>query len=71
MVITDRAILRPFGPDNEPHLASINPGHTLQEITENTGWKLKSIPDLGETAPPTAEELAALHRIDKEGFWRS
>ena len=71
VVITDRAILRPFGPDNELHLASINPGHTLQEITENTGWKLKSIPDLGETAPPTAEELAALHRIDKEGFCRS
>ena len=71
MVITDRAILRPFGPENELHLASIHPGHTLDEILENTGWALKSVPDLGETAPPSEVEMTALHRIDKEGFWRS
>ena len=71
VVITDRAILRPFGDTNELHLASIHPGHTVEEIVENTGWALKSAPDLGETTPPTAEEMAALHHIDKEGFWRS
>ncbi len=71
VVITDRAILRPFGDTNELHLASIHPGHTVEEIVENTGWELKSVPDLGETTPPTAEEMAALHHIDKEGFWRS
>ena len=38
---------------------------------ENTGWELKSVPDLVETAPPNKDEMAALHRIDKEGFWRS
>ncbi len=70
-VITDRAILRPFGPDNELHLASVHPGHTVEEIIENTGWDLKSIPDVVETTPPRENELAALHRIDKEGFWRS
>ena len=70
-VITDRAILRPYGPDNELHLAAIHPGHTVEEIVENTGWALKSAPDLGETPPPTAEEMAALHQIDKEGYWRS
>ena len=70
-VITDRAILRPFGPDHELHLASVHPGHTVEEIVENTGWELKSIPDLGETTAPSADEMAALHRIDKEGFWRS
>ncbi len=71
VVITDRAILRPFGDTNELHLASIHPGHTVEEIVENTGWALKSVPELGETTPPTAEEMAALHHIDKEGFWRS
>jgi glutaconate CoA-transferase subunit B len=70
-VITDRAILRPHGHENELHLASIHPGHTVEEVVENTGWALKSAPDLGETPPPTAEEMAALHQIDKEGFWRS
>ena len=70
-VITDRAVLRPFGPTNELHLASVHPGHTVEEVAENTGWDLKVVPDLVETAPPSADELAALHRIDKEGFWRS
>jgi glutaconate CoA-transferase subunit B len=71
VVITDRATLRPFGSDNELHLASVHPGHTVEEIVENTGWDLKFIPDFAETAPPSETEMAALHRIDKEGFWRS
>lgn len=70
-VITDRAILRPHGPTNELHLATVHPGHTVEEVVENTGWALKSVPEVGETPPPSAEELAALHRIDKEGYWRS
>jgi len=71
VVITDRAILRPHGPENELHLAAIHPDHTLEEVIENTGWDLKSIPEVAQTAAPSAEELAALHQIDKEGFWRS
>jgi glutaconate CoA-transferase subunit B len=70
-VITDRAILRPVGPDNELHLSSIHPGHSEEEIKENTGWDLKSAADLGETPGPTKTELAALHEIDKDGFWRN
>ena len=69
-VVTDRAILRPHGPDNELHLASVHPGHSIDEIREHTGWDLKSMPDAGETPPPTTQELAALHTIDKDGFWR-
>jgi glutaconate CoA-transferase subunit B len=71
VVITDRAILRPHGPENELHLASIHPGHTLEEVCENTGWDLKPTPDLADTPPPSDAELDALHRIDKEGYWRS
>jgi glutaconate CoA-transferase subunit B len=69
-VVTDRAILRPHGPDNELHLATVHPGHSLEEVLEHTGWDLKLMPDAGETPPPTKAELAALHTIDKDGFWR-
>ena len=69
-IITDRAILRPHGPDNEMHLASIHEGHSVEEVRENTGWDLKILPQLVETPPPSREEMAALHEIDKEGFWR-
>ena len=69
-VITDRAILRPHGPENALHLSSIHPGHTLEEIKENTGWDLRSAPDLSETPAPSKVEMDALHQIDKDGFWR-
>ena len=70
-VISDRAVLRPWGPENELHLASVHPGHTPEEVTENTGWALKCLPEVVETSAPTSEEMAALHQIDTEGFWRS
>ncbi|MCP5367847.1 MAG: CoA-transferase [Hyphomicrobiales bacterium] len=70
-VITDRAILRPYGPDNELHLASIHPDHTVDEIRANTGWDLKLMPEVGATPAPSQTEMDALHQIDKEGFWRS
>ena len=71
VVITDRAILRPYGPKNELHLAAYHPNHTVQEILKNTGWDLKSIPDVHETASPTNVELEALHQIHKEVFGRN
>ena len=71
VVITDRAVLRPYGPNNELHLAAFHPNHTVAQIVENTGWNLKSIPELYETPVPTSVEIDALHQIDKEGFWRN
>ena len=69
-IITDLAILRPYGPDNEMHLASLHQGHSVEEVQEKTGWDLKVSPKMIETPPPSAEEMAALHEIDKEGVWR-
>ena len=62
VVITDRAILRPHGPTNEFHLAAVHPGHTVEEVVENTGWHLRSMPDAADTARPTEAELAVNSR---------
>jgi len=69
-VITDRAVLRPYGEDNELHLSTLHPGHSEKEVRENTGWDIKSVPDLAETTAPTSKEMDALHQIDKDGYWR-
>lgn len=69
-VITDRCVLRPYGESRELHIASIHPGHTLDEIRDNTGWDVKAIPNQAETPAPSAVEIAALRRVDKDGFWR-
>jgi glutaconate CoA-transferase, subunit B len=68
-VITDRAILRPHGDSRELHLASLHRGQSLEEVRANTGWDVKTLPDLAETLPPSTEELAALRAVDPDGFW--
>ena len=71
VIITDRAILRPYGPNNEFHLASVHPGHTAEEVIQNTGWDLRLMPEIEETTLPTQAEMDALHYIENEAFWRS
>ncbi len=68
--ITDRAILRPHGPDGELHLASWHPDESADSVRAHTGWDLKLLAGARETPPPNAAELEALHRIDRDGFWR-
>ena len=69
-MITDLAVLRPAGVDGELQLASWHPGTTPEIVRERTGWALGLLPGAGETRPPTEDELGALRRIDKDGFWR-
>jgi glutaconate CoA-transferase subunit B len=68
-VITDRCILRPYGPDHELHVVGLHPGNRFEEIRENTGWDVKPSPEIGEIPPSSAEELAALAEVDRDGFW--
>jgi len=67
-VITTKAVLR-FGPDGEAYLASVHPGANIDEVLENTGWKLRVAEQMIETVAPTGQELKAIRDYDKEGFW--
>jgi glutaconate CoA-transferase subunit B len=69
-VITTRAVLR-FGEDGEAFLASVHPGHNVDEIAANTGWQLRISEQISQTAEPTEQELTAIRDYDKEGFWTS
>ncbi len=69
-VITDRCVLRPHGPENELHLASLHPGQDFAEVAAHTGWELKAMPGMAGTPPPTEAEMAALRRVDPDGYWR-
>lgn len=44
-------------------LLSHHPGVTVKRIQAKTGFPLKIAPNLHETPPPTAEELALLHNV--------
>ncbi len=67
-VITTKAVLR-FGDDGEAYLDTVHPGITVEDVLENTGWKLRIADKVGETPPPTDAELAAIRDYDKHGFW--
>ena len=67
-VITTKAVLR-FGEDGEAYLASVHPGVTVEDVLNNTGWKLRSGAAVEPTLAPNAAELQAIREYDREGFW--
>lgn len=66
--ITTKAVLR-FGDDGGAYLASVHPGIEVEDVLQNTGWKLRVADNLMQTPEPTAAELKAIREYDKEGFW--
>jgi glutaconate CoA-transferase subunit B len=69
-IITTKAVLR-FQTDGEAYLASIHPGVDIDDVLENTGWKLRVAEVIERTPEPSAEELQAIREYDKQGFWTS
>jgi glutaconate CoA-transferase subunit B len=68
-IVTTLAVLR-FPPEGgEAYLASVHPGHTVDEVRAATGWDLRVPEDVGETRRPTDAELAHIRRFDPDGFW--
>ena len=68
-IVTTLAVYR-FPPEGgEAFLASVHPGHGVEEVRAETGWDLKVAADVGETPAPTAAELEQIRRFDPEGFW--
>ena len=68
-IVTTLAVFR-FPPGGgEAELATVHPGHTVEEVKAETGWPVKVSSVCRETAPPTAGELAQIRRLDPGGFW--
>ncbi|WP_020375869.1 CoA-transferase subunit beta [Sulfobacillus thermosulfidooxidans] len=68
-LITNRAT---FSFDLDSHhavLRSIHPGFTLEEICEDTGWKILTDGEPASTPYPSEQEIAALRQLDPQGFW--
>ncbi len=68
-IVTTMAVLRFPEGGGEAYLASVHPGHGVDEVRENTGWDLAVAPDVQETAAPSVGELEQVRRLDPDGFW--
>ena len=63
-VITDLGILRPDPDTCELTLTDLHPGVTVDDVKAATGWAVHVVSDLGQTQPPTGDELANLRRLE-------
>ena len=61
VVVTDLGILEPR--DGELTLTSVHPGVTIEAVRAATGWDLRVAADVGETQPPTEDELSMLREL--------
>jgi glutaconate CoA-transferase, subunit B len=62
-VITDLGVLEPNPDTCELTLTALHPGVTVEQVRENTGWKLAVADDLSTTDLPTDEELDILRAL--------
>ena len=62
-VVTDLGVLEPDPETRELTLTTLHRGATVEEAVEATGWTLRVAETVGETAPPSDGELAALRSL--------
>ena len=69
-VITDLGEYRFDEQTGEMTLVNLHPGVSIDEVRDNTAWEMMVSPGLGETPPPTNEELRLIREeLDPEGVY--
>jgi glutaconate CoA-transferase, subunit B len=68
-IVTTLGVLRFPTEGGEAFLASVHPGHSVDEVRAETGWDLEVAAEVGDTPPPTEAELTQIRRFDPDGFW--
>src|SRR5712691_10133708 len=61
-IVTTMAVFRFPEGGGEAYLDTVHPGHSVEEVREQTGWQVKLCTEVGVTAPPTEAELTAIRR---------
>jgi len=62
-VITDLCVLEPDQASRELTVVSLHPGVSAGAVQGQCAWRLRFANAIGETPPPTAEELAVLREL--------
>ena len=71
VVISNLAVMNFKNPERVMQIQYYHPGHTLDEIKENTGFDLRVAPDAAETPVPTQDIIELIEGIDRDGVRRS
>jgi glutaconate CoA-transferase subunit B len=64
LIVTNLCVMDFGGPEHAVRVTSLHPGVTFEEVQAATGFPLLRVPNLGETAHPTEEQLAIIRHLD-------
>jgi glutaconate CoA-transferase subunit B len=64
-VMTDLCVMEPDPETKELTVVSLHPGVAKDAVVAGCAWALKFAEDVGETPPPTAEELTVLRELQE------
>jgi glutaconate CoA-transferase subunit B len=62
-VVTDLCVFEPDAATRELTVVSLHPGVTREKVQAECAWTVRFADAIGETPPPTAEELAVLRDL--------
>ena len=68
-VFTNLGIYRFSGRTGEMYLSSLQPGATIEQVQESTGWKIRTRKSVERLKPPSTQELTLLRGIDPRGVY--
>jgi glutaconate CoA-transferase subunit B len=71
VVISNLAVMNFKNPERMMQIQYYHPGHTVEEVKENTGFDLRVAPNAAETPVPTQDILELIEAIDRVGVRRS
>jgi glutaconate CoA-transferase subunit B len=63
LVVTDLCTMRPEHGTNEMVVDNLHPGVARPDVVDATGWPVRFADDVGETPPPTDDELKVLRDL--------
>jgi len=67
LVVSNLAVMDFKGDGNRMRIVSTHPGVTVDQVQDQTSFELAVADDVGETAAPTAEQIAILEQLDPHG----
>ncbi len=68
-VFTDLGVYRFSARTGEMYLSSLQPGATIEQVRQQTGWKMKTAEVVGRLSRPSPEEVSLLRQIDPRGVY--
>ena len=67
VVVSNLGVMNFQNPDRMMQIRYYHPGHSVDEIMENTGFDIKAAPDVTETPVPGPDVIELINHMDPDG----